>query len=207
MNDHPDLDRFLDELASNAPTPGGGAVAGLVGAIAAELTHMVAALTIGKKKYAEHEDAFQAAMPALETSMRELRGMMARDAAAFDAVMAAYRLPRATEDEKAERSARIAAATRDAAEPPLATLRLLGGLLPPTRLAAEYGNAHAVSDAGIAAQLIDAAARAAALNVRINAVMLAGEDRSDLEARLAELLPGLLEEARAIETVVLQRIG
>ena len=183
------LDRFLERLASSAPTPGGGAVAALVGALAAALAHMVASLTVGKKKFADVEPEFRAVMPGLLSAIDRLKKLMDDDATAFDGVMAAMKLPKTTPDEIAARTRATETAALLATNVPMQTLIAIGDLLPAVRLAAQKGYPHAVSDAGMAALLIVAGARAAAMNVKINLSMLppakAAEISSELRTRLA----------------------
>ena len=95
------LNDFLGELASDSPTPGGGSVAALCGALGAALNSMVANLTIGKKKYADVEAEMQRNLADTETLRVELAQMIEEDAAAFDRVMVALRMPKETDEEKA----------------------------------------------------------------------------------------------------------
>ena len=206
MSHRDQLAPFLDALKSSAPTPGGGAVAGLTGALAAALAHMVGSLTIGKKKYAEVEADFQAALPKLDSAIAGFQDLAEEDVEAFEGVMASYRLPKANAEEKAARSAAIQAATLIAAKAPMKTLTLCRELLAPTRLAASSGNAHAVSDAAIAALLIGCTAKSAALNVKINLNALKGPEADALGEELGTLLPAILSEAEAIEAIASERI-
>jgi methenyltetrahydrofolate cyclohydrolase len=93
------IGRFLDELASAAPTPGGGSAAAIMGAMGAALTSMVCNLTIGKKDYEAVEAPVRQALEQAESLRRRLTAMIADDVRAFDTLMAAYRLPRATEED------------------------------------------------------------------------------------------------------------
>lgn len=196
------LDAFLEAVKSGAPTPGGGAVAGLCGALGAALAHMVGSLTVGKKKYAGVAADFVAAMPEMDAAMRRFRELMTEDVAAFEGYMAAFRMPRVTDEAKAERRAALREATIHAAEIPLRTLEHCRAALPLVRIAAEKGNRHAVSDAGIAALLLTCAAKAAAMNVKINLAGLEGEDHERVARRLEAALAPTLEEAAALEKLV-----
>ena len=159
---------FLSDLASDSPTPGGGSVAALGGALAAALTSMVANLTIGKKKYADVQEDVQAILAKTEGLRLELTELMEEDAAAFDKVMAAMRLPKETDEEKAARTQVLQAALVDAAMVPLAVMEKCVQAIALARVAAEKGNKNAVSDAGVAALMGRAGAHAAKLNVLIN---------------------------------------
>ncbi|MEE9395069.1 MAG: cyclodeaminase/cyclohydrolase family protein [Planctomycetota bacterium] len=199
---NPLLDEFLRDLASGAPTPGGGAVAGLCGALGAALTSMVANLTIGKKKYAAVENEFKERLAPLETARYKLRQLMDDDARVFAAYMAAWKLPKGDDDAKAARKEAIRLATLDASEVPLRTLEACRDLLPAIRFAAESGNQNAVSDAGIAALLVTCGAKAAAMNVKINLAGLKGCDYAKTKDRLDELMAATLGEAKALEELV-----
>lgn len=163
-----DLTGFLGELASDSPTPGGGSVAALCGALGAALNSMVANLTIGKKKYADVEDKMKETLAATETLRVELAQMIDEDAAAFDKVMAALKMPKETDDEKATRKAVLQLALVDAATVPLAVMEMCVGVIKLARPVAEHGNVNAVSDAGVAALVGRAGVHAAGLNVLIN---------------------------------------
>jgi glutamate formiminotransferase/formiminotetrahydrofolate cyclodeaminase len=176
---------FLDELAAGTPTPGGGSAAAYAAAMAASLVGMVARLTIGKKKYA----AVDVRMQAVASSADELRAMLSaaveRDALAFEGVLAASRLPKATEAEKAVRQTALEQATILAAAVPLDVARRTTEVIELAAEAAETGNANAVSDALSAAALAHAGLKAAAANVRVNAAGLA--DAAAARPWLAEL--------------------
>jgi formiminotetrahydrofolate cyclodeaminase len=162
------LNDFLSELSSDAPTPGGGSVAALSGALGAALSSMVANLTIGKKKYADVEDEIRAVLAKTEGLRLELTELMAEDAAAFDKVMDAMKLPKETDEEKAARTEAMQAALVDAAMVPLAVMEKCVEVIGLAKVAAEKGNKNAVSDAGVAALMGRAGAHAAKLNVMIN---------------------------------------
>ena len=176
---------FLDAVAADTPAPGGGSVAALAGALAAALTAMVARLTLGRKKYV----AVQAEMETLVAESERLRAALAarvaQDAEAYDQVVAAYRLPKATDEERNTRQEAIQQALALAAEVPLSTARDAVAALELARAAARLGNANALTDAGTAAHMARAAFEGAALNVRVNANQVL--DRGQAAAWLAEL--------------------
>jgi len=189
---------FVEATASAKPTPGGGSVAALAGALAAALTEMVAGLTVGRKKYAAIDGEARATL----RQARDLREALARaigeDAAAFEAVMAAYRSKNLDEMQKGEA---IEAATIEAARVPLhvAELSLQAAELAATM--ARSGNVNAVSDAAAGVLMAQAAVQAAALNVKINAVsmndkLLAGEMRAKV-SRLENEVSGIAETVMA----------
>lgn len=174
IKDQP-IQQFLDELASKSATPGGGSAAAVMGAMGAALVGMVCNLTVGKKNY-EAVDAEMADVLARADALRaQSMDMIRADVEAFDRVMAAYALPRETEDDKAARSAAIQEALKAATEVPLACARLCVDIIDLSQIAAEKGNRNVVSDAGVAVMAAHAALKSAALNVYVNAKGLKDE--------------------------------
>jgi formiminotetrahydrofolate cyclodeaminase len=155
---------FLTRLSDTAPTPGGGSVAALEGALAAGLLAMVGGLSA--RKSADPE--IKAGLGAMKMEMSEFYRLIETDQNAFDEVLKAFRLPRDTADEKTRREDAVQAAYREAARVPLSVCRKLVGLYPFARLLAERGLKSAVSDVGVAAYSIRAAFAGARLNVLIN---------------------------------------
>lgn len=182
------LDGFLNALRSDAPTPGGGTAAAMAGAMGAALAEMVATLTLGKEKYAASHDAVRPIGDAAALARAEFVLLSREDSEAYDEVVAARRLPRATEEEKAARDAKIAAANIRAAQVPLETARTAALLLESIPDLAELGNPNAVSDAGAAALLLEAAVQGALLNVFINLSGLADSALSNEIRQEAETL-------------------
>ncbi len=176
---------FLEAVAANSPAPGGGSVAALAGALAAALATMVARLTVGKRKYAAAEDEMRALILKAEQLRTTLTARIDEDADAFNAVMAAFKLPKETEEEQAARNAAIQAATIRAAETPLATAQDCLAAMELVLAVALKGNLNAVSDAATAAWMSMAGIQGAMLNVRINAVSI--EDQTLKQGWLAEL--------------------
>src|SRR6266496_2220502 len=184
--------QFLDELASAAPAPGGGSVAALTGAMAAGLLTMVCDLTIGKQAYAAFEDEARSIRARAEKRRTELQALLQSDVEVFTRLMAAYKLPRATDADAANRKATIQQATRAATEVPLHIAQAVAALLPLCLPLAREGSRNAVSDVGFAAQLIRAAVPSALLNVDINLPVLedtlfVGQTRDAVAALTNEL--------------------
>jgi glutamate formiminotransferase/formiminotetrahydrofolate cyclodeaminase len=162
------LRRFADEVSTDSPAPGGGSVAALAGALAAALAAMVANLTVGKKGY---ETGWAPASQLAERAQRvkdALVGAIDADTAAFNRVLEATRLPRATPDQQAARQAAIQAAWQGAARVPLDTARLCAEAAGLARDIARNGNRASASDAGVGAVMARAGSEGAALNVLIN---------------------------------------
>ncbi len=190
-----DLSGFLGELASDSPTPGGGSVAALCGARGAALNSMVANLTIGKKKYADVEEEMKEALAGAETLRLELTQMIDEDAAAFNKFMAALKMPKETEANKASRKTALQQTLVDAATVPLAVMEMCVGVIRLARPVAEHGNVNAVSDAGVAALIARAGVHAAGLNVRINVGGIRAEEHQEFASKAAAAITDLGREA------------
>lgn len=197
---------FLDQLASASPAPGGGSASAFTAAEGAALVAMVARLTLGKKKYANVEKEMWQLVELAEDLRGQLTGLVAEDAAVFEKVIAAARLPKDTPELEATRQQAIQSASLEAAKVPLRTARLALQVLQHSIQAASLGNSNAISDAATASALAHAAIVGAGGNVRIN---LAGlPDGPDVLAILLEL-EDIEEKAdkanQEIRQVILQR--
>jgi glutamate formiminotransferase/formiminotetrahydrofolate cyclodeaminase len=181
----PGAGRFLDQLAAGTPTPGGGSAAGYAGAMAAALVAMVGRLTLGKKKYAAVQDQVEKIVATADELRSRLEAAVSQDARAFDAVLAANRLPAVSEQSKRARMAAIEQATLPAGEVPLGVARNCAEVLALALEIASVGNVNAISDASVAGDLALAGLSGAALNVRVNAAGLL--DPEPGEGWLAEL--------------------
>jgi formiminotetrahydrofolate cyclodeaminase len=190
---------FLDDLASERPTPGGGGAAAVCGAIGAALVSMVANLTIGKKNYEAVSEDLAAVKARAEMLRAELTAAIEEDVVAFNAVMGAYGLPRASDEEKAQRTAAIQAALKDATLTPLRAVKACFEVIAVSAAAAEKGNLNVISDAGVAVLAANAGLRSAALNVFINAKAI--KDRDFAETQLAEVNALLARAAEMTEQV------
>jgi methenyltetrahydrofolate cyclohydrolase len=201
------VERLLAELASDSPAPGGGSAAALGGALAASLCEMVARLTLGREKLKE-------AWPAMETIKAkarylgsQLRELVDEDTKAYASVVTARRLPKDSSTEKAIRDHAIQESLLRAARVPLETLRCLAELSGLVLLVAEKGNPNCITDAGAAAVMIEAAAQAAAWNVRINLPgMRDAAVRNQLRTDAAVALTLALETATRIRPIVEKQI-
>jgi len=184
-----DMRAFLEEVASPSPTPGGGSVAALSGALAAALATMACQLTVGK------EEEMRAALEQARGLQNDLFAFIEEDAQAFEALLAAYRLPKDTDEEKESRTRAVQMALRGAASVPLAvadrTVKILEVLL----TVAEKGNPNLLPDTGTAAQMARAAVHGAALNVRANATSLSDEE---LARAFEEQIGGFEERAEEV---------
>jgi glutamate formiminotransferase/formiminotetrahydrofolate cyclodeaminase len=187
---------FLAALASGDPTPGGGSAAAYAAAMAASLVAMVGRVTVGKKKYADVEAQMWQLIDAAMALQTTTQIAVKQDAAAFESYMKARRLPQDTDQQKSERMQAIQAATINAAEVPLHVAEQALQILELALKAAELGNINAISDAGSAAALAQAALKGAGLNVRIN---LLGIENEPEPARLLTALKSLENQAAMAE--------
>lgn len=193
-----DLAGFLDRLAEGTPTPGGGSVAALAGALSTALTAMVCRLTLGKAGYEAHAAEFNELLKRAERLRAELIELVDEDAAAFDEVMSAYRAPKGE-----ARTARIQEALMHAAEVPFKVMSHSNQALELASVAVEKGNATAITDAGVAALLACAAGRGAAMNVEINLSTI--KDEAYVRSTRADM-DRLLREAVDLEHNILNNV-
>jgi len=192
------LREYLEKLASEAPTPGGGSASGVVGGLAAALVAMVGRLTINKLEDEGLRRRLEGVVGEADSLRRRLLGLADEDEEAFDRVMAAYKLPKSTDEEKEERRAAIQEALKGATEVPCRTAEACLKVLEKARVMAEHGTPTAISDVGTAAYLAEAALHSALLNVDINLKYLKDEAfRSEYAQKretLAQEAPKLREE-------------
>ncbi len=193
------IETFLQQLASASATPGGGSAAAIMGSMGAALVSMVANLTIGKDKYKAVEADMQALLEEAEALRICLLDAVRADVEAFDQVMAAYRLPKNTEEEKTLRSKEIQEALKTATDVPLECVRLSAAVIDLSRTAMEKGNRNVISDAGVAVLAAHAALKSSALNVYVN--LNAIQDTTFTKQRreeLEKLIAGKDEEVEKI---------
>jgi len=202
------MQTFLDELASSASTPGGGGAAALAGAMGAALVSMVCNLTIGKEKFADVEGQMEEILAKSEALRARLTRMMSDDVEAFNTVMSAYRLPKATDADKASRAAAIQEASKKATLVPMAAARACAEVIDLCRPAAEMGNPNVVSDAGVAVLCAQAGLKSAALNVLINLGAIKDESFvSKHRSELNELLASRNDEANVVYELVKKQLS
>lgn len=187
--------QLLAALASPEPTPGGGTAAAIAGAMGTSLLLMVTGLAKSKNNLDDEKAALAKARAALEPIGSRLLELADADSQAFKDVMAAYRLPKATDDDRAARTRAIQAALRGATEIPLETVRACVEATAPGRVVLDYGNQSAASDVGVALGLLKAAAEGAAANVRINLTGLNDEAfKSATDAETSRLLAAVADQ-------------
>jgi len=197
------LIEFADELSSDSPAPGGGSVAALCGALAAALTAMVAALTWAKKGMEEARPTMRDLGATAQSLKQWFLENVDRDTDAFNAVLAARRLPKKSDEQQTIRDAAIERANQHATRVPL---EVLGSSVRAAELAlrvAHEGNPASVSDAGVGGACALAAAQGAALNVRINLPSVTDPKvRDEMAAEMSRLLDRAHEVATEVRDAV-----
>ncbi|HOB51289.1 MAG TPA: glutamate formimidoyltransferase [Acidobacteriota bacterium] len=192
-----DLREFANELSSDSPAPGGGSVASLAGALAAALAAMVSNLTAGKKGYEEQRDRMLRVGVEGQRLKDEFLYDIDRDTEAFNEVMAAIKLPKKTDAEKAARDAAMEAANKGATLVPLGVLRRAVPALELAREMARHGNRNSISDAGVGGLMGLSAAEGAYYNVMINLKGIDGGAFRDATSREARDLLAQAEKLAA----------
>jgi formiminotetrahydrofolate cyclodeaminase len=162
------ISAFLDALTSPEPTPGGGTAAAVAGSMGVALLMMVAGLPRTRGNTDAERIRLNEARAALTSVRDRLLVLADQDAAAYDRVVAAYRLPKASDEEKAARKRAVADGLRAATDAPLETLRAVAEAAPHAQVVAQHGNPSAASDVRVALELLEAAAAGAAANVEAN---------------------------------------
>lgn len=199
------VQEFIKELGSDSPAPGGGSVSALSGAQAAALFNMVASLTRGKKKY----EAVHPEMDALKVKLTELEDFFLeavdRDTNSFNGVMAAFKMPKDTEEEKAARSAKIQEEYRKATQVPLGVGLKVLELLEPAKILIEKGNQNSLTDTAVGILQLKACLTGAFYNVKINLgaikdqtfIQETQKTMADATAQVEKITGPLLAEAEA----------
>ena len=194
--------KFLDELASDAPAPGGGAAACIAGAMGAALGSMVARLTIGKQGYEDVEKFFKKKLKKTEELRIKLTELTDKDANAFSGVIKAFGMPKETEEEKVARSATILAEYKIAAEVPLDTCIACKEVIDLHIEMGTKGNKQALSDIAVGALCALTGLKSAMHNVEINLGWIKNKDAEYAEkmyAQLEDLVKGVEEKVHKLD--------
>jgi formiminotetrahydrofolate cyclodeaminase len=194
------IKEFLAKTAGNDPVPGGGSISALNGAIATALTEMVANLTVGKKKYEEVGGQMRSVAVEAAAIRDRFIAYIDKDSEAYDNVFSAFKLPKETEEEKAERSRAIQEATKEAASVPMMVAEEMASVMETIIYVAHKGNQNAVTDACVAMMSARTCVLGALLNVRIN---LASIKEEAFVERMKKKAGHLEAEAIRIETKLL----
>lgn len=183
------LEQFLASVAAATPTPGGGTVSAVVGALGVSLARMASGLARGKKGYEDVQTDLVALEARAEAVQERLLALADRDSEAFDGVLAATRLPRGTDAERASRVEAMQVAYRKATEVPLETMEACVDALELAAVAVEKGNRGATTDGAVAVLLAEAGLRGASLNAKVNLASIKDEAfRAAAEAKMDRLL-------------------
>ncbi|MGZ8501694.1 MAG: cyclodeaminase/cyclohydrolase family protein [Candidatus Limnocylindrales bacterium] len=194
---------FVDDLASDKPVPGGGSASAVAGALGAGLVAMVAALSAGRPRYAEHATIHDLAGARGRELADRFLTLADRDSDAYSDFAAALKLPRETEAEKLARTKALRLAARVAAEIPLACVEACRELVIAAEMLAGRSNANAASDLSVASRLAEAAAQGAAANVLVNLPSV-GDDvfTGEMTTRVEDLLADVVSIASRTRAVV-----
>ena len=191
---------FLEKLASNAPTPGGGGGAAMAGALAVALASMVGNLTVGKEKFAQYEAEVQELLAKAEALRMKMFALVNADAEVFNSFMACYRLPKNTDEEKQARNQAIQNAAKEAAEVPLKIAEACLEVMKLAERIAIIGNPGAITDAAVSSIIARAALRSAVYNVVVNLKLI--KDEVYNQAMYATI-EAMQKEAEALEKATL----
>lgn len=196
--------QFIEELASAAPTPGGGAACAYVGVLATCLTSMVGNLTVGKERYRNVEEEARQKLVQLEGIRERLANLVRADEEAFAPLAAAYRMPRGTDEERALREAAVQEALYGASEVPLEVMETILEALGVAKFFAYNGNRSALSDIGAAATFARAAAHGVRMTVVANISYMKDEQRARIyKQRMDSLLADIDQQSEFVESYVL----
>ncbi|WP_413868456.1 cyclodeaminase/cyclohydrolase family protein [Albidovulum sp.] len=202
------IEEFSAVLASDAPAPGGGSVAALSGALGADLIVMVCALSIGKEGLEDYRDQLSASATRARSLSGSLLQRVDLDTRAFNGVMAAFRLPKATDDEKKARSEAIQKGYQEAIQSPLGIARECVETLQLAESLLGRSNTNALSDLGVSAQQAYAGLEGAIMNVNINLPSI--KDAGfivETKAETASLLAAGKAAANAVNAYVAGKLG
>jgi formiminotetrahydrofolate cyclodeaminase len=199
------LDEFIKQVDSNSPAPGGGSVSALASTLGIALTRMMGSLAINKKKYNELDeiikDEFNSKLDKLKVIRKKLSILIDEDTKVFNELMAAYKLPKETEEEKKIRSEKIQVATLRATEVPYEVAKVSMEAMELFPFFSEHGNLNAISDLGVGAMLLETGIKGAILNVKINVSGLKNEAKVEWFKIRYEKLE---EEATALREAILE---
>lgn len=200
------IQELMEVLSSKQPTPGGGGASALAGALGTALGLMVGNLTVGKKKYAAVEEEVKKAMSQLHIMQRSFMDLADHDASVFTPLAAAYSLPAGTEEEKAHKEEVMERCLMDAARVPLDIMEQGVKALAVLEVLERKGSVMAVSDVGVAAQLLRTAVTGAAMNVYINIKSMKKRTRADELKESADkfLRQGMEQADRIYENILKQ---
>lgn len=202
------LEDFLNEVDSNSPAPGGGSVSALASSLGTCLARMVAHLSFGKKKFEALDEAtkekFNASFAELEKIKNELNALIDRDSEAYNTVMAAYKLPKETDEDKKIRNDEIQKALKTAIATPYEIVVLSGKTMTYLETILEYGNKNAITDIACGAMLLMTGLEGGILNVKIN---LSSIEDMDYVEKMKKEIAEIRDVAKAQEIKILEQVN
>ncbi len=197
------IEAYASDAAAGKPTPGGGSVSALVGALAAAMSEMTANFTVGKKRFADVRDEVEDALCDLAECREVFLELVDRDAEAYGAVDRAYAMPKGSDEEKSARRKAIRSALEGAMEVALEVMRRCAQVAALAETVCRIGNPNLITDAGVSAVLAEAACSGAKLNVAVNLKFLRSEGMS---ARVTAEMQTLTETVRECRERVVDRV-
>jgi formiminotetrahydrofolate cyclodeaminase len=197
------MKKYLDETASGAPTPGGGSVSALAGALGAALTSMVCNFTVGKEKYKDVEAEVAQILSEAEDLRAKLLDLMVEDTQVYSEVSNAYGMPRGTAEEKEARTEAIQKALRLAMQAPLETAFCCHKILKLNEPLLDKGNQNLISDVGVAVLLAESALISAILNVEINLSYIKDDEFCN---NTREKLSSIIAESSGLKSKIYDKV-
>ncbi len=194
------LERYLEDAAAGTPTPGGGSVSALVGALGTTMANMTANLTIGRPEFKGSEATLKEMNQDIKQMREEFLRLMHRDMEVYQAVLDAYRLPKSTPEEKGKRSEAVQSALKEAMEVPLQTARLSLNLLEHAHKMVDISNPNLLGDVVVASVLANAAFLGGKVNVEVNLSLI--KDENLVEKIRKEILQAARKSQTLLEEVM-----
>ncbi len=202
------IGEFLERLAGGSATPGGGSVAALAGALGAALCAMVGRLTVDRPKFQEVASEMRQMLEAADRLSLDLLDLADKDIEAYTRVMTAYKMPRETQDQKTLRQEAIQNAFKQASAIPIQILQTMEAVVGLVEKAMSEGNPNCITDAAVAAELVRAASKGAAYNVKINLTAVKDPDFvQQARSELSQRLPKILSVCDKLQQTIDARLG
>ena len=202
---------FVNEVDSSSPAPGGGSVSALAGSLGTALARMVGHLTVGKKAYRklteEQQQNFEVTLQQLEDIKDQLNVLIDEDTEAFNQIMAAFKMPKETDEDKKARKEAIEEATKGAIEVPMKVALLSAEALDILDVVLEFGNKNCTSDVGVAVTQLIASVQGALMNVKINLPGLSDEEeKQTLQQEADELFASATQKASGLLLTIYKKL-
>lgn len=197
------LERYLEDAAAGTPTPGGGSVSALAGALATTMANMAANMTIGRPEFKEFEATLKTMNEEIQRIRKEFLRLMHEDMEVYQSVIEAYHLPKSTPEETSKRSQSIQSSLKRAMDVPLQTARLSLNLLEHTRKMVDISNPNLLGDVAVASVLANAALMGGKINVKINLSLI--KDKTLVEKTHQEILQAT-ERSQTLLSEIMEKV-